>query len=378
MTIAVVCDVLGGGNNGTSMAAGGLIDAMRGRGHTVRVICCDTDKMGKAGYYVLPSRSFGPFDALVKKTGVTLAKPEKKMLEAALEGADVIHCMLPFALSAAAVRIAERLNIPVTAGFHCQAENFTAYIGLKICAPLNDYVYYRFYRRVYSHAVCVHYPSQMIRSIFERKTAHVRGEVISNGTEESIAPHRCEKPERFKDAFVILSVGRYAREKRHDVLIRAAAKSRYKDRLQLIIAGEGMLEKRYRALSGKYGLRPVKLGFLDRSELYEALGYADLYVHTADIELEGIACLEAVRSGRTIVVSDSPKSAAGSLARDERGLFRAGDAKDLARRIDYWIEHKDELTRSDEYYAACGKARGRDECMDDMERMLIRAASVRV
>lgn len=109
MTIAVVCDILGGGNNGTSIAAGGLIDAMRARGHNVRVVCCDTDKMGKEGYYVLPARRFGPFDAFVKKTGVSLAKPEKRMLKVALQSADVVHCMLPFALSAAAVRIAAKL-----------------------------------------------------------------------------------------------------------------------------------------------------------------------------------------------------------------------------------------------------------------------------
>ena len=374
MTITVVCDILGGGNNGTSIAAGGLIDAMRARGHNVRVVCCDTDKMGKEGYYVLPARRFGPFDAFVKKTGVSLAKPEKRMLKVALQGADVVHCMLPFALSAAAVRIAAKLGIPVTAGFHCQAENFTNYIGLAVCAPLNDYVYYRFYRKVYAYAACVHYPSQMIRMLFERKTSATRGEVISNGVENEIVPHKCSKPEYCKDSFVILSIGRYAREKRHGVLIRAAGKSKYKDKIQLIIAGEGALEKRYRALSGKYGLRPPILGFMQRSELNAALGYADLYVHPADIELEGIACLEAVKSGRTIVVSDSPKSAAGALVSDGRGLFKAGNADSLARRIDYWIEHGEELESSDRYYASCGKVRDRNECMDDMEKMFLRAA----
>ncbi len=373
MTITVVCDVLGGGNNGTSVAAGALIEAMRDRGHDVRVVCCDTDKMGRNGYYVLPERSFGPFGVFFKKAGVSLAKPERKMLVAAIKGADVVHCMLPFALSAAAVKVAAELGIPVTAGFHCQAENFTSYIGLGMCAPLNDYVYHRFYRKVYSRVACVHYPSQMIRNIFERKTAATKGEVISNGVESGVFPHRCEKPDYCKDAFVILSIGRYAREKRHSVLIGAVAKSKYKNSIQLILAGEGGLEKRYRSLEKRYGLKPLSLGFMKRDELFAALGYADLYVHPADIELEGIACLEAVRSGRTIVVSDSPKSAAKSLAADCRSLFKAGSSESLAERIDYWIKHGAELSESDARYAENKQARDRNECMDEMEKMFLSA-----
>ena len=377
MTITVVCDVLGGGNNGTSVAANALIDGMRRRGHAVRVVCCDTDKAGKKDCYVLPQRKFGPFGMFFVKAGVSLAKPEKKTLAAAIDGADVVHCMLPFALGAAAVKIAAGLGVPVTAGFHCQAENFTSYLGLSMCAPLNDYVYDRFYRKVYSRVARVHYPSQTIRDIFERKTAVTDGEVISNGVESDLKPHRCEKPDYCRNAFVILSAGRYAREKKHSVLIRAVAKSRHRADIQLIIAGAGGLEKKYRVLGKKYGLRPIALGFMKRNELKDALGYADLYVHPADYEIEGIACLEAVKSGKTIVVSDSEKSAARLLARDERSLFRTGSAKSLAGRIDYWIEHRAELAESDGYYATCGKARDRAECMDDMERMFYAAAASR-
>ena len=61
MNISVVCDVLGSGNNGTSVAAGELIKAMKKRGHRVNVICCDEEQIGREGYYVLPQRSFGPF-----------------------------------------------------------------------------------------------------------------------------------------------------------------------------------------------------------------------------------------------------------------------------------------------------------------------------
>ena len=44
MKIAIICDVLGKANNGTSIAAMNLIRYMQNAGHDVRVVCCDKDK----------------------------------------------------------------------------------------------------------------------------------------------------------------------------------------------------------------------------------------------------------------------------------------------------------------------------------------------
>ena len=43
MIICVVCDVLGEANNGTSIAAMNLINSLREKGHTVRVVCPDSE-----------------------------------------------------------------------------------------------------------------------------------------------------------------------------------------------------------------------------------------------------------------------------------------------------------------------------------------------
>ena len=369
MTITVICDVLGDGGNGTSVAACELIRAMKERGHCVRVVCCDESRMGQDGYYVLPKRSFGPFNGYVGKTGVSLARPVDYMLRAGIEGADVVHCMLPFALGCRAVRIAERLGVPVTAGFHCQAENFSDHLMLGWCAPFNAYLYRRYYRRMFSRAACVHYPSEFIRGIFEGATHKTAGRVISNGVGDDFAPGGAAKPNSLKGRFVILSTGRYSREKRHDILIRAVARSAYNDDIALVIAGRGPLEERYRELAAREGVKDLRLGFYPRAQMPALVGCCDLYVHPADAELEGIACLEAIKSGRPVVVSDSEKSAARSFVMDERGLFRRNDPDSLAAAIDYWIEHPDEREAAGAYYARSGVARRRSECMDDMERM---------
>ena len=59
MKILVAADVLGEPNNGTSIATYNLINALKERGHEVRVICPDEDKRGQEGYFVLPKFNFG-------------------------------------------------------------------------------------------------------------------------------------------------------------------------------------------------------------------------------------------------------------------------------------------------------------------------------
>lgn len=69
------------------------------------------------------------------------------------------------------------------------------------------------------------------------------------------------------------------------------------------------------------------------------MAMSDLYVHAADVEIEAIACLEAVASGLVPVIADSPLSATSQFALDHRSLFEAGNVDDLAERIDWWYEH---------------------------------------
>ena len=54
MKIAVICDVLGDENNGTTIAAMNLIRSLRDKGHTVRA--------GSPDYYIVPKFNFGPFN----------------------------------------------------------------------------------------------------------------------------------------------------------------------------------------------------------------------------------------------------------------------------------------------------------------------------
>ena len=132
MKITVVCDVLGEENNGTTIAAMNLIRFLKARGHETRVLCSDQKKIGEENFFVVPTLSLGKaLNRYVEKVGVSLSKPQEDTVRMALDGVDHVHVMLPFPLGMMAAKIARECHLPVTAGFHMQAENFTSYIKMN-------------------------------------------------------------------------------------------------------------------------------------------------------------------------------------------------------------------------------------------------------
>ena len=377
MVITVVCDVLGKENNGVTIAAMNLIRYLKERGHEVRVLCPDQERKDEPGYFIVPVRSFGPLNPVFKANGVQLAAVDQATLEAAMDHVDVVHVMLPFILGQAAAKYANEHGIPVTAGFHMLAENVTCHIGLENFKPANSLVY-KWIPRFYKRCFAIHYPTEYLKNVYEAKNGPTNAYVISNGVAEIFRPMEAKKPEEYADKFVILYTGRFSKEKTHKILIDGVNESRYRDRIQLVFAGAGPrekgIEKRARKLPN-----PPACEFFSREELLRTINYADLYVHAAEIEAEGISCLEALSCGLVAVISDSPRSATKEYAIDEKNLFRYDDPKDLAEKIDWWIEHPEEKKKRSEEYVAYASGRFRQEvCMSAMEGMLLDAVNHRV
>lgn len=370
MNITVVCDVLGQENNGTTIAAMNLIRSLRRKGHTVRVVCPDEQRRGQEGFFIVPTFNFGPLNGYVQKNGVSLAKPTEKIVKEAILPADAVHIMTPFFLGCAAARIAHALKKPISAGFHCQAENFTNHIFLMNSGRANRKTYEFFYRHLYRYCDAIHYPTQFICDTFEAVVGPTPHYIISNGVGARFVPKKVQKPMIFADKFVILFTGRYSKEKSHPILIQGVAASKYKKDIQLIFAGAGPQKEHLEALAEKVGINMPVFQFFDREALVNVINYADLYVHPAEIEIEAISCLEAISCGKVPLISNSERSATRYFALDENNLFTCNDSADLAKKIDWWIEHEDERVRCAAAYRDYAKRFSFESCMDKMEQML--------
>lgn len=376
MIITVVCDIMGEENNGTAVVTMNLIRYLQSKGHTVRILCADQSKAGLENYYVVPNRSFGKIlDSVVERVGVSLAKPDYEVIVKALNGCDCVHIMLPLSLGLATAKIAKELKVSMTAGFHMQAENLTSYVKLNKIRPINTLVYKYIYKHLYRYCDGIHYPTEFIRNIFESRTKKsTNGYIISNGVHSYVRKRDTEKPDEFKDKIVILSVGRYSSEKSQDTLIRAVARSAYKDRIQLILAGQGLKDKKYKRLAKHLPVQPV-FKLYGRNEICDVLNYCDLYVHPAVDELEGIACLESIACGKMTIVSDSKNSATKDFAIDEKCIFKHKNPKDLARVIDYWIEHTEERAEYERRYTESSIVYRQENCMERLEEMIVEAVN---
>lgn len=363
MKVLLVVDQFDGATNGTTVTARRLMESLQARSHEVRLASSGEDREGKWGFgeYKIPV-----FDPLVKAQGFLFAGCDEKKMREAVLWADLVHVLVPFPLEKQAVKLCLELGKPVTAGYHLQPENIWFTVHLGNFMPLINLTYWAGKKYIYQHIKHIHCPSEMIKGMLEKHGFKGDIRVISNGF--SPAFHYQKKPKRkeFEGKFVIVMTGRVSNEKRQDLLIEAVRLSRHSGEIQLYLAGRGPVDKKIAKLGATLP-NPVMMKFLSQEELRQLLSEADLYGYPSDVDIESISCLEAIASGLVPVISDSPRSAASQFALDERSVFRAGDARELAGKIDYWIEHEEERKEMERKYAAYAKETyALDICIDKM------------
>lgn len=367
MIITIVCDVLGQENNGTTIAAMNLIRYLESQNHTVKILCSQQENPDN-NFYMVGSRDFWIFNDYVKKNGVSLAKPDEDIIAKAIDGSDIVHIMLPFALGRKSAEYAYSKHIPVTAGFHVMAENFSSHIFMKNSSIVNRLTYAHF-EKMYKYCFAIHYPTQYLRDLFEKIYGKTNGYVISNGVNSIFKPI----PHEFdlNNKITILYSGRYSKEKCQSVLIKAIDKSKYKNKIELILAGTGPMKEKLEKLAKKKNVN-ANFNFYAREEMVKVINTAYLYVHAADIEAEGISCLEAISCGVVPIICNSPKSATKFYALDERSLYKKNDYKELAKKIDYWIDNPSLREEASKKYIEMSKEKfDQTACMKKMEEMLL-------
>jgi glycosyltransferase involved in cell wall biosynthesis len=358
--------------NGTTTTAMQLASKMREKGHTVRIVTCIRND-DEVGIYLVKERHFPLITPIIHSHGMVLAKPDKKVLEAAFSGADLVHFFMPFKLAKVGKTLCDRLGIASTAAFHVQPENITYNIGLRKLEFVNQWIY-GLYKKFFDRFAHVHVPSQMVRGLLAEHGYASTVHPVSNGVRDVFftAP-KSERPAELNDRFVVMMCGRFGREKRQDILIKAAAKSKYSDKIQVVLCGKGPCGAKLQSLGEKLLKNPPVLKFCNREELIKTIDSADLYVHTGEIECEAIACMEAFVRGLVPLISDAKYSATKQFALHEQNIFQSGNTDELAQKIDWFIEHPAEKAAMQKEYLAIAPNYTLDKCVGQMEQIFIKA-----
>ena len=137
----------------------------------------------------MPEIHFLPVaDSIIRSQGMVFAKPNRSVLEQAIAWADVVHFMMPFALSRVGLRIAKEMGKPVTAAFHVQPENITSTIHLGKNKKANELLYEWFRDDFYNEFTHIHCPSPFIAGQLKEHGYQAKLHIISNGVSDEFYP----------------------------------------------------------------------------------------------------------------------------------------------------------------------------------------------
>ncbi len=333
-------------NNGTTMSTYRFAEMLKRRGHEVHVVA--SGSLVEDGYDV-GEKYYPVATYFAKKQNYAFANANEEVFRRAFADADVVHFLLPMHFEQKALKVAQELKVPVSAAFHMQPENITYNIHMP-WEGLSRGIYHYFNHTFYRYFDHIHCPSKFIADQLRQNGYRAKLHVISNGVDEAFVPG---PPHREGEKFNILMIGRLSPEKRQNVLIDAVAKSKYADRIQLYLAGQGPCKAALVKQGAKLKNKPV-FGFYTKEKLIELIHSCDLYVHASYIEIEAIACMEAFACGLVPVICNSPKSATVQFALHPQSLFLPDNAENLAQKIDFWIEHPEERAILSVKYAQLG------------------------
>lgn len=370
MVITLVIDQYVGNDgkatNGTTMTCLRFAEKFREHGHTVKIITGTEND--DENVCVMPTVKVPILQKIIEAQGMCFAKMDEKKAREALKGTDVVHFLMPFGLQKNVKKIADEMDLPTTAAFHVQPENMTYSVGLGKIAPVNKIIYLYFKNSFFHKFNHIHCPSNMIKNQLVKN--HYKGNlhVISNGVEEGFKKMDVERPEKYKNKIVLLKIGRLSKEKRQDLIIKAIAKSKYKDKIVFVDLGRGPWKDGLLKMAAKYGVN-VDFTTAPREEVVKVINYSDLYVHASDIEIEAIGCIEAFTCGLPPIISDSKLSATNQFALSEHNLFKHGNYNDLTKKIDFMIEHPEIKADLSKKYIEYAKQYQLDHCVRELEKV---------
>lgn len=392
--------------NGLSASARRTITLLRERGHDVRVLSSGSAEQAQAcdftaPEFALPARRFPLADAIISAQGYAFAKPKRKVIKQAVAWADVVHLEEPFGLQARTAHAAKHAGKPVLATYHIHPENITATIHLDSFWPLNALLLASWRRRIYALAQVVQCPSDSVYQRLQRWGLGDKLVTISNGV--GLAPSKpaagtkteyCapggrqvetkqtpgEAQPEGEQVYRLLVVGRFSREKDQATILKAMRHSRYASQIQLVFAGRGPTEKSLRRAASHLVRDGVlkhapSFNFFDAAGLDTQAEQADLYIHAAFIEVEGLSCLEVLRHGVVPVIAHSPLTATSQFALDAHSRFKARDPKALARAIDYWLSDNDRRQTEAQKYLNIGAHYDINDCVSRLELVYRKLAS---
>lgn len=348
MKIGFLCQQYPPMVNGPSLFTQRLAIELARRGHDILILTASPDgkmketKEGNLTIVHLPS-IFNPLRA-----GQRFMVFQNKKITYYLKrfNPDIFHLHDLLLCAPLAVHLSKHLNIPMTFTAHQLPWYIAEYMPNAFnLRTLSKNLMWMYAKWLIDHSEAVITPTETINKIIKTKIP-CNPATISCGidTNEFIPP---PLPENERNAIclefgldpnqpIILYVGRIDKEKRVDLVLRAAAKVIHKIPAQVLIIGDGKQLKKLKALSRALGIEEDCCfpGFIHHEHgLSKFYRMASVFVMACEIETLGIVALEAASSGLPVIAPDASCMPEIVLDKMTGFLFPPGDTQKLSECI---------------------------------------------
>lgn len=308
MKILLASDWYAPAINGVVTSVANLKKGLEARGHQVRIL---TLSATRRSYREGDVTYIGSISAEHIYPGARLRADLGSSLIRELEewGLEVVHTNCEFSTFLAAKGIAARCGVPLVHTYHTVYEDYTHYFSHS--RRVGRRVVRRFSRIIAARTDCIIVPTEKVRRLLESYGARAPIYVIPTGVDmpcgagelhsEIEEKRRMELRKKWKvpeENTLILYLGRLAREKNCEELIRAMGSLRNR-RVTLMVAGGGPCGESLRGLARSLGLgsRVIFTGMIPPAEVPGYYKAADLFVSASTSETQGLTYMEALCSG---------------------------------------------------------------------------------
>lgn len=363
MRIVIVNDQHWPMKSGCAQASRTQALGLAARGHEVLVIAPSLSRRNEqdrdTNYNITRIRSFKFRNNL--RVSVVLDREVKRVLREF--NPDIVHVHTQLTLGLAVLRAATGMGIPVVATNHVMPDNIVD--NVKVLGSLSrpiGYIWTEYGNLLYRGAKRIIMPTASALELFNLERIEAPTLAISNGVNlDQFKPRRApdslyKKFKLPKDKQVIGYLGRLDKEKHIDSVVRAFAQlveGGRKD-IHLLLVGAGNAEDELHELVDELGIakRVTFTGLASEEDWPLLHRVPSIYAMPSPNELQSIATLEAMASGKPIVAVD-----AGALSElclnDENGfLVYPDDVKGFARAFEMLLDnpkrHKEFSQRSRE------------------------------
>lgn len=341
--------------SGVATAVRTLAQGLAVNGHQVLVVAPSQSGRGYTerdeNYDIVRIRSFPlPFRKNLR-VSVTYDREMRRVLDEFQP--DVVHVHTQLTVGLGMLRAAVKRGVPVVATNHVMPDNMIKNIkGLSpISRPLS-YIMSEYGTMLYRGASRIVMPTESALGLFNLERIEAPAVAISNGID--LNRFRPLKPsaaiyEKFRiprDKKLINYIGRLDEEKHVHILVQALELLRWSGRdFHAVIVGHGNASAGLHELTETLRLNDYVTftGLVSDEDLIQLHRVSDMYVMPSPTELQCLAMLEAMASGKPVIAVDAGALSELCINGKNGYLVQVDDIEAIANAIKDMLDHPKRL-----------------------------------